>query len=1053
MKPLDARIEAIFLEALATPADQRERLLCDRCGDDASLRADVQSLILHHEESSGLLDRAVIRSTSEDESSRSHAMDHDLPPVQQAGGYRLISILGSGGMGVVYLAEQEKPRRTVALKLIRVALASGAARRRFEHEAELLARLQHPGIAQIYEAGVADFGHGPQQFIAMELVRGEPLTSCVRARHVDVPTRLRLMIRVCDAVQHAHQRGVIHRDLKPANILVVLDDHEPSTHQGTKGMTTTLSSHGLQPKILDFGVARVLDSDVAVTTMQTSAGQLVGTVRYMSPEQIAGDAGAIDARSDVYTLGVILYELLAGRLPHLLESRSLADAARIIRDQPHTSLSSLNRSYRGDIETIVSKALEKDPRRRYQSAAELALDLERYLSNQPIIARPPSAIYSARKFVRRNKAIVSGVVIAFFALIAGIIGTTNAMLDAQQQRDDANDAKQAADDARVEEKKQRTIAERQARIAHAVNNFLNQDLLALADPMRQPDANLTLREALDRSAALVDERFKDEPEVAAAIHTTIGLAYQNLVLHDVAETHLQSALDLRRALNPPNLDEVASSVNLLAVLRFHRGRLEESEAGYKEAIAILKQKSGTDVPDLAGNLIGLAMIEQSRGNLAAAEPLVRQSLQSRIDALGENDPEVADAKDALANLLSDLGRHDESERLLRESLAIREEKQGADHYMTQLTVNNLAVLLIAREKLDEAKALLHRVLATWEDVLAPEHPAFATLHHNLAEIARRQGDVESAERELRAALVSFRKSYGDDHDHTMTTITVLAELLLQVNRPDEAEPFVREALDRRMRVSGPDHPATIVAIMDLGWLYRLRGDLEQAIAYNEQGLASRRHVIGDDHPATMRAMGQIAGLYAQAGQHDKAEALYREQAERRERVLGTDDPGTIGSKSNLARSLVALKRYSDAQPLFHAVVELRTRLLPPDHPDLAASLHDLGQNDLDLAQFDQAEGHLRQALAIRSRMSPAPIAQLRQTQLALGSALIRLEKFAEAEAILLEVHREIQSAQPIDGSANRAVLERLIALYTAWQKPEDAQRCQSLLDEHNAAIP
>ena len=955
-QPFNHRVEAIFIEALGAAPERRTHIVRERCGDDAALIAEIESLLSHHDQSSGVLDKAVIKSPTHDGNYNGSATD-DLPPLRQAGGYRLISVLGSGGMGVVYLAEQEKPRRTVALKLIRPALASAAAQRRFEHEAELLARLQHPGIAQIYEAGVANFGHGPQQFISMELVRGEPLTTCCRSRHLDVNTRLRLMIKVCDAVHHAHQRGVIHRDLKPANILVVGEGIEASRHQGTKATTTaaatTSASAVPQPKILDFGVARVLDSDVAVTTMQTSAGQLVGTLRYMSPEQIAGDPSAIDARSDVYTLGAILYEILAGRLPHILDQCSIPEAARIIRDQPHTSLSSFNRSYRGDIDTIVSKALEKDPRRRYQSAAELALDLERHLSNQPIIARPASAMYTARKFVRRNKAIVAGVAIAFLALIIGIIGTTNAMFEAREQARQAKLASDSADRSRAAEQKQREVAERQARIAKAVNNFLNQDLLALADPMKQPDANLTLREALDRSAAVIDERFKDDPEIAAAIHTTIGLAYQNLALHDKAQTHLQSALDLRRKQSPSSPEEISTAVNLLAVLHFHMGRFDESEAGYKESIALQTKVAGDNAPDLESNLIGLALIEQARGNLAAAEPLIRESLESKIKALGENDPDVANAKDALASVLADLGKHDESERLFREALAVREEKLGRDHYHTLLTVNNLAVLLISRNKLDEARALLQRVLDAWEHTLGETHPAIATLHHNLADIARRTGDVVSAERELRAALASFRRAFGDDHENTMTTTTVLAELLLQTNRPDEAEPFVREALERRQRISGPDHPGTFVALMDLGWLYRQRNDLPQAISHYQQGLAGRRRMLSDDHPATLRAMGQLAALHTAAQEHAQAETLYRELVERRRRVIGEDDPVTIGSIAHLARTLAAQKKFEEAQPLFQEVADRRTRLLPPDHVDLAQALKELEQNSKELTSAER----------------------------------------------------------------------------------------------------
>src|SRR5215831_8724338 len=288
-----------------------------------------------------------------------------LPP--SVGRYRILQLVGEGGMGVVYEAEQEHPRRIVALKVMKPGIAGPEQVRRFEHESRVLGRLQHPGIAQIYEAGTADAGFGPQHYFAMEFIRGQSLREYAQALHLNVRQRLELMIKICDAVHHAHQRGVIHRDLKPGNILV--------------------DASG-QPKILDFGVARSTDSD-AHATRQTDLGHLVGTLAYMSPEQVLGDPLELDTRSDVYALGVILYELLAGRLPYTV-SRNLPEAVQTIREEEPAPLSSIVRNYRGDIETIVAKALEKDKARRYASAAGLAADIRRYLTDEPIVARPPS---------------------------------------------------------------------------------------------------------------------------------------------------------------------------------------------------------------------------------------------------------------------------------------------------------------------------------------------------------------------------------------------------------------------------------------------------------------------------------------------------------------------------------------------------------------------------------------------------------------------------------------------------------------------------------------
>ena len=357
------------------------------------------------------------------------------------GHYRIIRILGEGGMGTVYEAEREHPRRTVALKVIKPGWASTELLRRFEQESRALGRLQHAGIAQIYEAATADDGFGPQPYFAMEFIRGDSLHAYVATHHLDTRQRLELMVKVCDAVQHAHLRGIIHRDLKPSNILV---------------------DESGQPKILDFGVARVTDSD-AQATRQTDVGQLVGTLAYMSPEQVLADPLELDLRSDVYALGIILYELLAGRLPYDLGGQ-MHEITRAILEEDPRRLSSISRLYRGDIETIAAKALEKEKARRYTSAAELAGDIGRYLRDEPISARPASAIYQLRKFARRHKALVSGIAAVFVVLVAGIIASTW----------QASRARRAEQTARAE-----------AATVQAVNDFLRKDLLSQA-PRHKP---------------------------------------------------------------------------------------------------------------------------------------------------------------------------------------------------------------------------------------------------------------------------------------------------------------------------------------------------------------------------------------------------------------------------------------------------------------------------------------------------------------------------------------------------------------------------------------
>jgi WD40 repeat protein/predicted Ser/Thr protein kinase len=452
------RAWSVFDQLADMPADQREAVLRAACGEDAALRADVERLLALDdrltptEGEAGFLRSPVLRTPCPTKPAPGPAVPapETLRLPDHIGRYRVLRLLGEGGMGAVYEAEQDGPHRRVALKVIRPGLLAAALLKRFAQEVEILGRLHHPGIAQIYEAGVAADG---QPFFAMEFIRGLPLDEYARGQGLDVAARVGLLARVCDAVQHAHDQGVIHRDLKPANILV---------------------DETGQPKVLDFGVARATDADLVSGTALTRTGQLLGTPHYMSPEQVTPDPGAIDHRADVYALGVILFELLAHRLPYRLEDRPLAEAARVIQEQDPPRLGSIHPELRGDVETIVAKALEKDRGRRYATAADLGSDLRRWLAHEPIRARPPSALYHLRKFARRHKGLVGGVLAVFAALL---VGTVVSVLFAWR----------AAENAAVAQDKEReaTYQAYRARLAAAVAALSNNDV---ADAARQLEA-------------------------------------------------------------------------------------------------------------------------------------------------------------------------------------------------------------------------------------------------------------------------------------------------------------------------------------------------------------------------------------------------------------------------------------------------------------------------------------------------------------------------------------------------------------------------------------
>jgi WD40 repeat protein/predicted Ser/Thr protein kinase len=470
-------VKALFLQAVDLEPERRTAFLDEQCAGDAKLRASVEELLLCDAKAQSTPDflhspaaeaRAVLRPA-------------DRPVPESIGRYRIVRRLGEGGMGTVYEAVEDDPARTVAVKVMRPGLDSTDLRRRFAREARILGQLHHAGIAQVYDAGTTE---DRQLYLAMEFIRGLPLGEHARVRGLTPPARLELVARVCDAVQHAHEQGIVHRDLKPANILV--DD-------------------GGQPKVLDFGVAHATEGGLVGSSAHTSPGQLIGTVGYMSPEQVAGDPGAVDVRSDVYSLGVILYELLAEQLPYRFEHLPIHEVVRVIQEVEPSRLGSVNHEFRGEVETIVAKALEKDKARRYRSAGELGEDLRRYLAREPIRARPASALYQLLKFTRRHRALVAGTAATVAALVLGLVGTILFAVGEFHQRTQAEQNALVAND----EKREAQFQTYRARIAAAVAALAVHDVAYAARQLRDAPQELRdwewrhLSSRLDDSSAML----------------------------------------------------------------------------------------------------------------------------------------------------------------------------------------------------------------------------------------------------------------------------------------------------------------------------------------------------------------------------------------------------------------------------------------------------------------------------------------------------------------------------------------------------------------------
>jgi tetratricopeptide (TPR) repeat protein/predicted Ser/Thr protein kinase len=786
------------------------------------------------------------------------------------GSYRVLAMLGEGGMGTVYQAEQQNPHRIVALKVIKLGVASDQLLRRFEQEAEALGRLQHPGIAQIYEAGTADTGLGPQPYFAMEFIQGRPLMDYATERRLNTRARLDLMARICDAVNHAHQRGIIHRDLKPGNILV---------------------DETGQPKILDFGVARVTDSD-AHATRQTDLGQLIGTLAYMSPEQVLGDPLELDIRSDVYALGVILYELLAGKLPYNTDKKALHEAVQLIREEDPERLSTIHRSYRGDIDIIVGKALEKDKTRRYASAADLAGDIRRHLTDEPIVARAPSASYQLQKFARRHKAVVAGTAAVILVLAAGVVVSTWLAFRATR-----------AERAAVE---QRNRADSEAEAAKAVNGFLQNDLLAQASSANQsgssgkPDPEIKVRTALDRAAARIAGKFDRQPEVEAAIRDTISQTYMDLGSYAEGRKQSERAVELhRRAVGAENPKTLSSMSRLGRSLQLE-GKYAESEALLNQTVASMRRVLSPESPELAAAMFNLATVDEVRGKYTEAEALFRQTLDIRRKLFGTENRATLSSINGLANAYAEQGKYTQAEPLYVQVAEISRRVLGPEHPNTLLANSNLGLNYEAEGEFQKAEALFRETLESRRRVLGPEHPETLISMQLLATAYTDLNENAKAEAVFLQSLEIRRRTLGPEHPDTLLSMTNLASIYHSEGKYAQAEALGIQTLEIMRRVLGPEHPDTLWRMNNLANVYTSEGKYAQAEALYKQALEGRRRVLVPDHPNTLATLSDIASMYQREGKYALAETYASQTLEARRRTLGKDDPDTLGAEADLA---------------------------------------------------------------------------------------------------------------------------------------------------------
>ncbi len=870
------RIDELFAAALEQPSAIRESFVRQVSGDDHDLYREVTSL-LHAAiaaesalgDSASTFARPLLSVVTTDRAERDEGVEEGTA----FGAYRILREIARGGMGAVYLAERADSnfRKHVAIKVVKRGVDTDEVLQRFRAERQILASFDHPNIARLIDGGVAPDG---RPYLVMDYVAGKPITSYCDERRLTVEQRLSLFETVCQAVQYAHQRLVVHRDVKPSNVLV--------TEQGTVSL-------------LDFGIAKVLDDEAGSDSPQTRTGVHVMTPEYAAPEQVLGTT--ITAATDVYSLGVLLFELLAGVRPLRLRGRrgqELADAitmeeplrpsATVLQEhelQPSTDGSAvtpaiiaasrsttperLHRRLRGDLDTIILKALAKEPERRYQSAEQLLEDLRRHRDGRPVRARPDTTRYRAGKFVRRHRFGVLASVL-FLLLVSGSI----AVLIFEQARTAT----------------ERDRAERELARANVVTEFLT-DMFSAADPAMARGRELTAREILDAGAARVEADLADQPETGAMLLHVIGHVYETLGHSQEAKALATRALDIRLGLHGPDHLAVAESQNRLGNVLMDDGEYDEAEPLLRASLATRRRLLGGRHSDVTQSLVNLGLLLTYRGAYDDAEPFIRQALEIDRARYGNVNAEVATDLNNLAVLLYYKGDYAGAEEAFAEALTIRREVYGDPHPRVATTLNNLAAVVQRRGKLDEAESLHRQSVAMTRELHGDDHPDVASSMSNLASVLNERGRHAEAEPLLRRALAIGRASQGD-HPSVADALGNLGTTLRDLGRLDDSERAFGEALRINRAMRGDEHPRVALTLYHLGAVALARGDCRAASAMFTQALDLQQRLLPDGHDETARSRSALGHCLGQLGRFAEAERELLKSQETLTRTHGPD---------------------------------------------------------------------------------------------------------------------------------------------------------------------
>jgi serine/threonine protein kinase len=798
-------------------------------------------------------------------------------PGAQIGRYKLLRVLGEGGMGIVYLAQQDKPvTRQVALKVIKPGMDSKRVMARFEAEEQALALIEHPHVARVYDADLTGSG---RPYFVMEYVKGIPITEHCDKYKLTVEERLLLFLHVCEAVQHAHQKGIIHRDIKPSNILVSIE--------GKKAI----------PKVIDFGVARAVSQQLTEKTFYTEQGQLIGTPEYMSPEQADLNNQDIDTRTDIYSLGVVLYELLAGIPPFDPQTFQVAGIERmrkvICEEEPktpstrlsktsmeesmesarrrNTSLRALQRRLHGDLDWITLKAMEKDRIRRYGSVGELAADIQRHLSHEAVLAGPPSTIYRIEKFVRRNRALVTGAAAVIVVLIAGIVVSTIFAIKADYKRIEAQ----------------------------SMSDFLRYSVLELIDPFKVESKEITRRFLLDAISENLEQNFTGPPLAEAQIQYTLGSAYWSIGVYELAASHFEHAIEVCRVNLGPEHSTTLELMESLGWTYYFQSRYREAEKLLKRVFESYYRKWGEEHEYTGRSMWSLGSVYCMQGRYMEAEPLAEKSLEIFRSQISEKDWLTVSVMSLVGWIHFLQGRYEEAEQLCLEALAINLRQRNKNNWWT------------------------------------------LTIKHQFAVLYWQLGRYEEAERFLHEALDGRLRVYGEEHYDAILTKADLGRLYCSLRQYDKAELLFDESLATARRVLGNTHLLTAHASLGLGKLYLDQGNYDKAKLFLETTLEIADRLFDENHPAVLECKNHLGILQREQQHYGEAESLLLEVIEGTRRKLGPEHPAYFESMHELAVLYMKQELYGKSEPLHFEALKGRRLKLGDTHPHTLKSWHSL----------------------------------------------------------------------------------------------------------------